>query len=157
MKSEMISTANLCDENENIVIFDHAYKHYGLVKSYAGIIQTISIDEDNAKIIETLKQNGEGQVLIVKVKGKKCAVIGDRLSGIAISNGWKCIIVDGYIRDIEEINNMNIGIWAKGTYPKRSTKKAKGTTGETLTINNTKIIPKQQIYLDQDGIVIQEK
>ena len=57
----------------------------------------------------------------------KCALLGDMLARKAIDNNWSGIVVNGCVRDVEILSNLNIGIMALASSPKRSEKKGKGS------------------------------
>ena len=46
-------------------------------------------------------------------------MVGDQIAQTAFENNWAGIITNGYIRDIEVIKNINIGIYAFNSFPKK--------------------------------------
>lgn len=72
-----------------------------------------------------LSENGRGKVLVIDGGGSlRCALVGDMVAKDAIKNEWNGIIINGCIRDSEEINQMkNIGIKALNTHPRKTLKK----------------------------------
>jgi regulator of ribonuclease activity A len=54
-----------------------------------------------------------------------CSMVGDQIAQAAFENNWVGIITNGYIRDIEVIQNIDIGLYAMNSYPKK-TDKSKG-------------------------------
>ena len=68
------------------------------------------------------------------------------------------IITNGYIRDIEVIQNIDIGVYAVNSYPKK-TDKSQGT-GEKdvpIKIGNVSIESGCWIYVDTNGWVVANK
>ena len=63
-----------------------------------------------------LEGEGKGRVLVVDGGGsKRCALVGDQLAQLGVTNGWAGIVVYGCIRDSAEIAGMALGIKALGT------------------------------------------
>lgn len=50
-------------------------------------------------------------------------------------NGWQGIIINGCIRDSEDIGKMSIGVKALGTHPLKSSKRDTGTTDSEQTFS----------------------
>ena len=66
-----------------------------------------------------------------------------------------CIRDSGYIRDIEVIKDIPIGVYAKNTYPKKTDKSVGvGKVNVPIEINNMLINPDEWIYVDTNGWVI---
>ena len=152
-----ISTADLCDElQDRVKVLKPIFNSYGGVKRAKGVVSTIELNEDNSGLIEMLKEDGNNRVAVVKVTGEICAVVGDKLMTIAKNNNWSAILVDGYIRDIDETRKIDVGLWAIGTYPQKSQLKSSYKRGVKLQIAGVQIEENDMIYLDSDGIIISQ-
>jgi regulator of ribonuclease activity A len=149
-------TADICDKyNKNIQVLDPVYKSYGGISMCHGEITTIELDEDNTDLVNLLKnEKGNGKICVVNVKGTYCAVVGETLMGYAYTNGWAGIVINGYVRDTHETAQIPVGLFALGTYPLKSTKKASSKRDIDLIFGNVIIKPNQILYADNDGIVI---
>lgn len=54
---------------------------------------------------QQLETDGKGKVLVIDGGGSlRCALIGDRLAALTEQNNWAGIILNGCIRDSEQIN-----------------------------------------------------
>ena len=42
-------------------------------------------------------------------------MIGDQIAAEAVKNNWQGVVLNGYIRDVTEINDLPISIIAKGS------------------------------------------
>ena len=130
---------------------------YGEVSTFFGRGKTIHAPEDNSLVRQALETEGNNQVLVIDGGASRaCALVGDQLALLAIENGWAGIIVNGYIRDSAVISEMNIGIKALGTNPRKSIKKNRGEADIELTIGQIQIKPGNWIYSDADGVIISE-
>ena len=87
-------------------------------------------------------------------KSNKVALLGDMIASMASENGWSGIIIDGYVRDIEILRNIDIGIMALGSCPRKSRKEGKGEIDGIIMIDDIAVKPKQWLYADINGIII---
>lgn len=155
---EMQSTAEICDfYGDSVQVLEIPLVSYGGISRCCGKIVTFQLDEDNRILKSQLQSPGYGQVAVVDVSGNICAVVGDRLAGFAIANGWGGIILNGYLRDTLKLRSMPIAIWALGKYPRRSSKRTDGLIDVMLNFGGVSFTPGAYIYADEDGIVVAEK
>jgi regulator of ribonuclease activity A len=133
------------------------FKNYGKVKRFFGPIRTIETLEDNLLIRHTLADAGRGSVLVVSGRGSlRCALLGDSLASMAQANGWAGIIIWGAVRDVETLQNLDIGIKALGSNPWKSGKAGTGTVDLTVDIADFRVKPGEWLYSDEDGIVVSD-
>ena len=153
----MISTPDINDKYPNTEVITD-FNHFGAVSSFFGQISTVECFEDNSLVKEKLSEKSDGGVLVVSGnKSKKVALLGDMIASMALKNGWSGIIIDGYVRDIEILRNIDIGIMALGSCPRRSRKEGKGEVDGIIVIDDIAIKPRQWLYADINGIVISKK
>ncbi len=151
----MQHTSDLSDKfHPNVEYLDSVYKGYGANKNFSGEIETVKCFEDNSLVREVLSTKGDGRVLVVDAGGsRRCAMLGDQIASKAIENNWSGVIIYGFIRDSELINQMPIGVRALGTHPLKSIKKGVGQQGIELNMSGAKLSPGDILYADQDGII----
>ena len=149
-------TADICDKHlYDVQIVAPILKSFGGVSMCHGQIVTIELFEDNKALVELLRDNrGDGKVCIVDVIGDYCAVVGETLMGYAYHNGWAGIIINGYVRDTHQTTQIPVGLWAKGTYPFKSQKKAEANLNKTLDFGDVEFRVSEFVYADRDGIVL---
>ena len=149
-------TADLCDKHsDKIKILDPIFKSFGGIAMCHGNIVTIQLDEDNTDLVKLLRdEKGDGKICVVDVKGDYCAVVGENLMNFAYENNWAGIVINGYVRDTHETKQIPVGLFALGTYPLKSTKKAPSKRDIELNIASVNIQPNQTLYADNDGIII---
>jgi len=151
-------TAEICDLHPNSVqVLRSSLISYGGSSRCSGQIVTFHLNEDNRALKSRLQGPGNGCVAVVDVSGDICAVVGDRLAGFAVENCWAGIIVKGYLRDTNKLRTMPIGIWALGTYPRRSAKKDDGATDIPISFGGVQFASGAYLYADEDGIVVADK
>jgi regulator of ribonuclease activity A len=85
-------------------------------------------------------------------------MVGDQIAQKAYENKWRGIFVNGFIRDIEVIENISIGVYAKNTYPMKTDKTVGiGTKDEKINIGSVEISSGNWIYVDTNGWVVSSK
>jgi regulator of ribonuclease activity A len=153
------TTADLCDAFPGLVqVAQPLFRGYGGLEKFAGPIETVRVHEDNTLVRETLEMPGRGRVLVVDGGGSlKCALVGGRLAGLAQSNGWSGVIVNGCIRDAAEIGQLRVGIRALNAVPMRSGKNGAGERGGTVSFAGVTFAPGCFIYVDTDGMLVAER
>jgi regulator of ribonuclease activity A len=128
---------------------------YGGMSDFWGEITTLKLADDNTLVRKTLETDGRGRVLVVDNGGStRCAMVGDRLAELAAKNGWAGIVVNGCIRDSRDIATIGVGVKARGTVPRKSSKNNTGETGVVLRFANVEFTPGHYLYADRDGIVL---
>ena len=148
-------TADMCDEHhDDVQVLEHIFKNYGGREKFRGRVVTIKLDEDNRGLIELLKEDGKGRVAIVDVEGKYCAVVGENLMLMAQKNGWEGIVVNGYVRDIHITKNIEVGLLALGTCPKRSKKISQSKRGVKLSFGGVVFEDDMEVFADHDGVIV---
>jgi regulator of ribonuclease activity A len=153
------TTADLCDAFPGLVqVAQPLFREYGGVAKFAGPIETLRVHEDNSLVRETLETPGRGRVLVVDGGGSlRCALVGGRLAGLAQSNGWSGVIVNGCVRDSVEIRQLRVGIRALNAVPMRGGKNGAGERGGTLSFAGVTFAPGRFIYADTDGLLVAER
>ena len=155
------STCDICDANEDklasgdLSVFPPIFMRFGLKHQFSGPATTLKVFEDNGMVRTVLETPGNGHVLVIDGGGSfRCALVGGNLAKLAETNGWAGIVVNGCIRDVEEISVCNIGIRALATLPLRSVKKGGGERDLRVAIAGIPINPSDWIYADIDGVLV---
>jgi regulator of ribonuclease activity A len=76
---------------------------------------------------------------------------------MAIENGWEGVIINGAIRDVVAMSQMDLGIKALGTSPFKTDKRGVGEVNVTLTLHNQMVQPGDYLYADWNGILLSEQ
>lgn len=64
------------------------------------------------------------------------------------------ILINGCIRDSEDIGKMPLGVKALNTYPLKSSKRDHGLPDVPLTFAGVNIRPGDYLYADKDGVLV---
>jgi regulator of ribonuclease activity A len=152
----MNSTADLYDEHgENLGSCDTQLRQYGGVPVFAGPAVTVSCFEDNALLKSVLSEPGDGRVLVVDGGGSvHCALLGDIIGGLAVTNGWSGVIINGAVRDVAALRDLPVGIKALGSNPRKSSKTGAGERDVVVEFGGCRFTPGAQVVSDDDGVVV---
>jgi regulator of ribonuclease activity A len=152
----MKSTADLIDEHEDSLRSCAVqFRQFGRTSRFFGAIRTLKTLEDNALIKATLSEAGDGSVLVVDGEGSlQAALVGDVIAGLALANRWAGLIVFGAVRDTPALANLDIGIKALGSNPRKSRKTGAGQLDVPVQFGGTTFRPGDWVYSDEDGLVL---
>ncbi|HZI13915.1 MAG TPA: ribonuclease E activity regulator RraA [Myxococcus sp.] len=153
-------TADLCDTHAGkpgFQVAEPGFLDYGGRRAFSGAISTVRAPEDNSLVRKALEEPGQGRVLVVDGGGsRRCALVGDQLALLAQKNGWAGVVVNGCIRDSEEVGRTAIGVKALGTHPRKSEKRNEGQRDVEVRFAGVTFRPGHHLYADADGIVTSE-
>ena len=132
-----------------------ALRDYGGRIKFSGPVTTVSCFENNPLVREALGEPGAGRVLVVDGGGStRCALLGDNLAEMAMRNGWSGVVVNGCVRDSEDVRRMDVGVKAIGTHPLKSSKRDWGRRDVEVRFAGVTFAPGDWVYADADGIVV---
>lgn len=150
------TTADLVDEHADTVrSCDLQMRQMGGRRRFMGKIRTIRCERDNGLVKQTLAGPGNGCVLVIDGNGSlSSALIGDMIAGSAVSNGWAGLVVNGVVRDSEALAELEIGIKALGTNPRKSSKDGVGDVDVDVSFGGVTFSPGHTLWSDDDGILV---
>ncbi len=151
-----LKTADLSDANEDsVVIAEPLFGDFGGNIMFHGPIRTLKIFEDNSLVRKMVGQPGKGQVLVVDGGGSmRCALLGGNLAALAAKNHWAGIVINGCIRDSEEIAAERLGVKALGTHPRKTPKNGVGEEDIGVRFADVTFTPGHYLYADEDGLLV---
>ncbi|ESQ09793.1 MAG: hypothetical protein N838_19620 [Thiohalocapsa sp. PB-PSB1] len=153
------STADLYDQfEEQLGVCEPIFADFGGREAFFGQTVTVKCFEDNSRIKEMLAQPGQGRVLVADAGGSvRCAMLGDLIAESAVDNGWAGVIIDGCVRDSARLAELDLGIKALATIPRKSTRRGEGQVDLPIDVAGVRINPGNWIYCDVDGILVAEQ
>ena len=148
-------TADLCDKYPNDVrVLAPIMKSYGGNKRVMGQIVTVQLTGHNKTLVELLKTDGAGQIAVVDVGARYTAVVGDNLMKFAYENNWAGIVINGYVRDTKNTKEIDVGLFALGTCPKKTMEMSEGKLHLPLSFGDITFNEGDYLYADRDGIIV---
>ena len=149
-------TADLYDQHgETLRVCEPIFGDYGGLVRFTGPVATVKCLEDNTHVKAALAEPGEGRVLVVDAGGSmRCAMLGDVIAQSAVDNGWVGVLMYGCIRDSREIADMDLGVKALGTNPRKSQRRGEGQRDIPVAFAGVTFRPGDWVYCDEDGVVV---
>jgi regulator of ribonuclease activity A len=122
---------------------------------FSGPVRTVRCLEDNALLRNVLSTDGTGAVLVVDGGGSlRTALSGDLIAGLAVTNGWAGLIINGAVRDSLALAELPIGIKALGTNPRKSSKTGAGESDIPVTFGGLTFGVGDSVFSDEDGVLV---
>ena len=84
------------------------------------------------------------------------ALVGDLLATQAKAHGAAAILVDASVRDVEELAELGLPIWARWVRVRGAAKDAAGAIGEPVMVGGATIRQGDVVVLDADGVAVVE-
>lgn len=152
------ATADLCDKHiERLQVLEPMLTDFGGIGMFEGEIVTLKLHEDNSFVRSMLEKDGTGKVLVIDGGGSfRCALVGDQLAELAVTNHWRGLIVFGCVRDTRQIMDMELGVKALAACPVKSIKRNEGQMNIPVRFGGVDFIPGHYLYADEDGVVVAE-
>jgi regulator of ribonuclease activity A len=150
------NTSEICDLfADSVDVVDPIFVNYGGRYSYSGEATTIKCFEDKGLVDKVLSSNGEGKVLLIDGGGsKRRALIDSYNARLAIENGWEGIVCFGSVREVDVLEELDIGIHALAAIPVNAEIRETGDLDVAVNFAGVTFLPEDQIYADETGIVL---
>lgn len=129
------------------------FQDFTSMMSFSGQIETLSAPDSAALVDQTLRTPGAGKILVVDGGGSTNGLFDSSMAMVAQQNGWKGVIINGYVVDPPALQAQPLGVKALGQNPMRGMQQM-GQRGVTLTIASIFFNPGAWVYADAGGIVI---
>ncbi len=113
-----------------------------------------TIDGDWAKPVEAIDKAKPGEVIVIDVNGGKTAVWGELATHSAKQKKLAGVVIDGAIRDLDDIVKIDIPIYSRYIAPNAGEPKGLGEIGAEISCGGQKIRTGDWIIGDDSGLVV---
>jgi len=113
-----------------------------------------TIDGDWAKPVEAIDKAEKGQVLVIDVSGSKTAVWGELATWSAKLKGLSGVVIDGAVRDLDDIIKMNFPIFCRHVSSNAGEPKGFGEIGAEIRCGGQTVRSGDWIIGDDSGVVV---
>jgi 3-hexulose-6-phosphate synthase/6-phospho-3-hexuloisomerase len=124
-------------------------------KRIAGPAYTVkTLGGDWGKVVKAVDLAKQGDVIVVDAQGIDVAVWGELATMSAIKRGIKAVVIDGGIRDTDDISRLGFPAWAKHVAPNAGEPHGHGRLQETIACAGQSVRPGDIIVADEIGVVV---
>ena len=122
----------------------------------AGPARTVRCAQgDNLMVHAAVAEAEAGEVLVLTMpEPEPVALVGELLATQALGRGVAALLVDAAIRDVDELRELGLPIWARYVRVRGAEKQAPGTIGDPVEVGGATIHPGDAVVLDTDGAVV---
>ncbi len=124
----------------------------------AGPARTVRCGQnDNLMVHAAVAQALPGEVLVLTMpEPAPFALIGELLATQAKGRGVAALLVDAAVRDVDELRELGLPIWARYVRVNGADKTVPGTIGIQVVVGGATIRQGDAVVLDTDGAVVVE-
>lgn len=150
------NTSELCDLfADSVDVVDPMFISFGGRVSYGGEVSTVKCFEDKGLIDKMLSQPGKGKVLLIDGGGSmRRALIDANTAQIAMDNEWEGIVCFGSVREVDALEEFDIGIHAIASIPVNADFEQTGEVDVAVNFGGVTFLPEDHIYADSTGIIL---
>lgn len=125
----------------------------------AGRAYTVKISKgQNKELLRAIKEAREGDVLVIDAEEDTSkAIAGDFVLGMAKTLGIKGIVTNGVIRDIEDVIELGLPVFCRGTTISAGRKSDEGYRNIPISCGGVVVNPGDIIVGDRDGVIVVPK
>ena len=151
-----IPTAVISDDLNRSGTMHAAIKPVGPGMNFAGQALTAqTMVGDNGTLHYALAKAWDGCVMVVDARAHlETAVWGGILTTAAKAKGIVAVVIDGAVRDVAELCESGIAIYARGVIPNGPHKGFGGSINTPIQCAGVPVNPGDLVVGDQDGVVV---
>ena len=125
----------------------------------AGPARTVRCgQDDNLMVHAAVAEALPGEVLVLTMpEPAPVALVGELLATQAKTRGVAALLVDAAVRDLDELRELGLPVWARHVRVHGAGKSVAGTIGEPVEVGGATIRQGDAVVLDADGAVVVEQ
>jgi 4-hydroxy-4-methyl-2-oxoglutarate aldolase len=125
----------------------------------AGPARTVRCGQDDNLMVHAAVAEAEpGEVLVLTMpEPRPVALVGELLATQAKGRGVAAILVDAAVRDVEELREVGVPVWAHWVRVSGADKQVPGAIGEPVVVGGASIRQGDAVVLDTDGVAVVEQ
>ena len=125
----------------------------------AGPARTVRCGQDDNLMVHAAVAEAErGEVLVVTMpEPEPVALVGELLATQAKARGVAAVLVNAAVRDLDELVEIGLPIWARHVRVRGAGKRLQGVIGEPVEVAGATIRQGDVVVLDADGAVVVQR
>jgi len=113
-----------------------------------------TIDGDWATPIQAIDKADKDSILVIDVKGGRTAIWGELATWSAITKGIAGVVIDGAVRDLDDIIKLNLPIFSKYVVSNAGEPKGFGEIGSEIECGGQNVRNGDWIIGDDSGVIV---
>ncbi|WP_456328131.1 3-hexulose-6-phosphate synthase [Archaeoglobus sp.] len=152
-----VTTPNVSDAMHRAKAMDGIYPIVKGKKVVGKAVTVFTLDGDWAKPVEAIDVAKEGEVIVIKCSGDSSAVWGELATRSCMNKGIAGVIVDGAVRDVDDIVRLDFPVFAKKVVPNAGEPKGFGEINVKIVCGGVEVNPGDWIIADDNGVMVLPK
>ncbi|UCH88172.1 MAG: orotidine 5'-phosphate decarboxylase [Thermoplasmata archaeon] len=111
-------------------------------------------DGDWAKPVEAIDRAQKGEIIVINSSSGHIAVWGELASWSCVTKGIGGVVIDGAVRDVDDIKKMDLPVFARHIAPNAGEPKGFGEIGAEITCGGICVKNGDWIVGDDSGIMV---
>ncbi len=117
-------------------------------------VTVYTMDGDWAKTVEAIDVAEKGDVIVIKCSGDNAAVWGELATRSCINKGIEGVVIDGAVRDVDDIVKLGFPVFAKKIVPNAGEPKGFGEINVKIICGGVEVNPGDWIVADDNGVMV---
>lgn len=152
-----VSTPNISDAMHRAYGMKDIYSLIRGKKVLGKAVTVYTMQGDWAKSVEAIDVAGKGDVIVIKTAGDSEAVWGELASHSCLNKGIEGVVVDGAVRDVDDIRELDYPIFARKEIPNAGESKGFGEINVRILCGGLEVNPGDWIVGDDNGVMVLPK
>lgn len=165
-ESVKLDLGEIVQEFENLPtpFISDAMKRFGAMRGLTPINKGIRIagkaftvktlGGDWGKVVKAVDLGQKDDIIVVDAQSMEVAVWGELATLSAINKGIKGVIIDGAIRDVDDIKRLKFPVWTKYVTPNAGEPHGHGELNTEINCCGIPVKPGDVIIADEVGVVV---
>jgi 3-hexulose-6-phosphate synthase (EC 4.1.2.43) len=149
-----VSTSNISDAMHRKGAMQDIFSMLPGKKMIGTAITVQTFKGDWAKPVEAIDEAKEGDVIVIYNGSRHVAPWGGLATLSCLNKGIAGVVVDGAVRDIDEIRKIGLPVFATCNVPNAGEPKGFGEINSEIVCGNQSVSPGDYIIGDDNGVVV---
>ncbi|MFP3908366.1 MAG: orotidine 5'-phosphate decarboxylase / HUMPS family protein [Archaeoglobaceae archaeon] len=152
-----VSTPNISDAMHRAYGMKNVHPLIRGKKIVGKAVTVYTMQGDWAKSVEAIDVAEKGEVIVIKTAGDAEAVWGELATYSCLNKGIEGVVIDGAVRDVDDIRKLGYPIFAKREIPNAGESKGFGEINVRIICGGLEVNPGDWIVGDDNGVMVLPK